>query len=173
LAFLRIWTAILVQMEAWQRSFQPLTSVRPAPWSLPPWLTMDATFRSTSSSRTASADIVRSVAWMIRTEFVRPASVRSAKKQRTRAGVRDRNRTEPTTSASTWGWIHLVGGIVGLAAGFGVSGAAWARWLGILIAAISVFVNFTFIPFALVGLNDIFVDLWVIHALFVHRRLRD
>ena len=24
-----------------------------------------------------------------------------------------------TTSASTWGWIHLVGGIVGLAAGFG------------------------------------------------------
>jgi hypothetical protein len=30
---------------------------------------MDATFRSTSSSRTASANIVRSVAWMIRTEF--------------------------------------------------------------------------------------------------------
>ena len=30
-----------------------------------------------------------------------------------------------TTSASTWGWRHLVGGIIGLAAGFGVfSGAA-------------------------------------------------
>lgn len=54
-----------------------------------------------------------------------------------------------TTSASTWGWIHLVGGIIGLAAGFGVfSGAAWARWLGIFIAAISVFVNFAFIPLA-------------------------
>jgi hypothetical protein len=40
-----------------------------------------------------------------------------------------------TTSAGAWGWIHLVGGIIGLAAGFGVfSGAAWARWLGILIA---------------------------------------
>jgi hypothetical protein len=25
-----------------------------------------------------------------------------------------------TTSASTWGWIHLVGGIIALAAGFGV-----------------------------------------------------
>ena len=43
---------------------------------------------------------------MIRTEFAaRPASVRSAKKRRTRAGVRDRNRTvprlEPTLLAST------------------------------------------------------------------------
>src|SRR5215216_4704283 len=25
-----------------------------------------------------------------------------------------------TTSAATWGWIHLIGGIIGLAAGFGV-----------------------------------------------------
>jgi hypothetical protein len=80
-----------------------------------------------------------------------------------------------TTSASTWGWIHLVGGIIGLAAGFGVfSGAAWARWLGILIATISVFVNFTFIPLSpWWSLTIIFIDLWVIHSLFVHRRLRD
>jgi hypothetical protein len=36
----------------------------------------------------------------------------------------------------------------GRCSGFGVlSGAAWARWLGILIATISVFVNLTFIPF--------------------------
>jgi hypothetical protein len=53
-----------------------------------------------------------------------------------------------TTSGSTWGWIHLVGGIISLAAGFGVfSGAAWPRWLGILNATISVFVDVTFIPF--------------------------
>lgn len=80
-----------------------------------------------------------------------------------------------TTSAGTWGWIHLVGGIIGLAAGFGVfSGAAWARWLGILIAMISVVVNFTFIPLApWWALTIIFIDLWVIHSLFVHRRLRD
>src|SRR5512133_4154734 len=33
------------------------------------------------------------------------------------------------TSASTWGWILLIAGLVVLAAGFGViSGAAWARW---------------------------------------------
>ena len=80
-----------------------------------------------------------------------------------------------TTSASTWGWIHLVGGIISLAAGFGVfSGAAWPRWLGILIATISVFVDVTFIPFEpWWALTIIFIDLWVIHSLFVHRRLRD
>jgi hypothetical protein len=25
-----------------------------------------------------------------------------------------------TTSAGTWGWIHLIGGIIGMAAGFGI-----------------------------------------------------
>ena len=36
------------------------------------------------------------------------------------------------TSGSTWGWVHLIVGVVVLLAGFGVlSGAAWARWLGI------------------------------------------
>jgi ABC-type uncharacterized transport system permease subunit len=80
-----------------------------------------------------------------------------------------------TTSASTWGWIHLVGGLIGLAAGFGIfSGAGWARWLGILIASVSVIVNFAFIPLApFWALTLIFIDLWVIHSLFVHRRLRD
>jgi hypothetical protein len=63
----------------------------------------------------------------------------------------------------------------GRCSGFGVlSGAAWARWLGILIATISVSVNFTFIPFEpWWALAIIFIDLWVIHPLFVHRRLRD
>ena len=80
-----------------------------------------------------------------------------------------------TTSASTWGWIHLIGGLIALAAGFGIfSGAGWARWLGILIASVSVIVNFAFIPLApWWALTLIFIDLWVIHSLFVHRRLRD
>jgi hypothetical protein len=80
-----------------------------------------------------------------------------------------------TTSAGTWGWIHLIGGIIGMAAGFGIfSGAAWARLLGILIATLSIVVNFTFIPLQpWWALTIIFIDLWVIHALFVHRRLRD
>jgi len=80
-----------------------------------------------------------------------------------------------TTSAATWGWIHLIGGIIGLAAGFGVfSGAAWARLLGILIACLSIVVNFAFIPFApWWAITIILIDLWVIHSLFVHRRLGD
>ena len=44
-----------------------------------------------------------------------------------------------TASARTWGSIHLLGGIIGLAAGFDVfSSAAWARLLGIIIATISI-----------------------------------
>lgn len=77
------------------------------------------------------------------------------------------------TEASTWGWWHLIVGLIVLAAGFGViSGAAWARWLGILIVGFQLITNFLFIPsqpwwaFTL-----ILIDLWVIHALFVHRRL--
>jgi hypothetical protein len=79
-----------------------------------------------------------------------------------------------TTSASTWGWIHLIGGLIGLAAGFGIfSGAGWARWLGIFIVGISMIVNFLFIPFQpFWAFTLILIDLWVIHALFVHRRLR-
>jgi hypothetical protein len=79
------------------------------------------------------------------------------------------------TDASTWGWWHLIVGLIVLAAGFGViSGAAWARWLGILIVSFQAFTNFLFIPaqpwwaFTL-----ILVDLWIIHALFVHRRVPD
>ncbi len=78
-----------------------------------------------------------------------------------------------TTSASTWGWTHVIGGLIALLAGFGVfSGAAWARWLGILIASVSILVNFAFIPLApFWAITVILIDVWVIHALFVHRRL--
>ena len=53
-------------------------------------------------------------------------------------------------------------------------GSALGALVGDFIAAISVFVNFTFIPSApWWALTIIFIDLWVIHPLFVHRRLRD
>ena len=78
------------------------------------------------------------------------------------------------TSASTWGWVLLIIGIIVLAAGFGVlSGAFWARWLGIIFVSIQAFGNFLFIPVqpwwsSILAL----VDLWIIHSLFVHRRER-
>src|SRR4051794_33619756 len=45
--------------------------------------------------------------------------------------------------ATTWGWIHLIGGIVVLLAGFGLlSGAVWARTVGVIVAMISALASF-------------------------------
>jgi hypothetical protein len=78
------------------------------------------------------------------------------------------------TNASTWGWVLLIAGLVVLAAGFGViSGAAWARWLGIIMVSIQALLNFLFIPVQpWWSVTLILVDLWIIHSLFVHRRER-
>lgn len=78
-----------------------------------------------------------------------------------------------STDASSWGWMHMLGGIIGVAAGFGIlSGAGWARFLGVLIASLSILVNFAFIPLApFWAFTIILIDLWVIHSLLVHRRL--
>ncbi len=78
-----------------------------------------------------------------------------------------------TTNVSAWGWIHMIGGVIGILAGLGIlSGAAWARALGITIAGISIVVNFAFIPFApFWALTVILIDVWVIHSLWVHARL--
>ena len=77
------------------------------------------------------------------------------------------------TSASTWGWTTLITGVVVLAAGFGVlSGAAWARWLGIVLVGLQALVNFAFIPIQpWWAITLIVVDLWIIHSLLVHRRV--
>lgn len=77
------------------------------------------------------------------------------------------------TSASSWGWWHLILGVVVLAAGFGVmSGAAWARWLGIILVSIQAMANFLFVPVQpFWAITLILVDLWIIHSLFVHRRV--
>jgi len=79
------------------------------------------------------------------------------------------------TSASTWGWWLLIVGLIVLAAGFGVlSGAAWARWLGIIFVSIQAVTNFVFIPvYPFWAITLIALDLWVIHSLFVHRRISD
>jgi hypothetical protein len=77
------------------------------------------------------------------------------------------------TSASTWGWILLIVGVVVLAAGIGVfSAAAWARWLGILMASVQAVANFLFIPVQpWWSFTLILLDLWIIHSLLVHRRV--
>jgi hypothetical protein len=80
-----------------------------------------------------------------------------------------------TTSATGWGWTHLIGGLIAVCAGAGViSGAGWARFLGIAIATLSILVNFAFIPLApWWAVTIIAIDIWVIHSLVVHRRLHE
>jgi hypothetical protein len=49
--------------------------------------------------------------------------------------------------ATTWGWIHLIGGLIVMFAGFGLfSGAVWARTVGVIVAVISAIVNFAWMP---------------------------
>lgn len=74
--------------------------------------------------------------------------------------------------AMTWGWIHLILGIVVALAGFSVlTGRTWARVVGILVASLSAIANFAFIPYYPIwSLLIIAIDVVVIWALAVHGR---
>jgi hypothetical protein len=48
----------------------------------------------------------------------------------------------------TWGWIHLIWGVIVLLAGFSVlTGQTWARAVGTIIAIVSAIQAFAFIPY--------------------------
>ena len=73
-------------------------------------------------------------------------------------------------NATTWGWIHLIGGIIVIFAGFGVfRGAVWARTVGVIIAMISAIANFAWLLYMpLWSILMIFIDVSIIWALTVH-----
>lgn len=73
---------------------------------------------------------------------------------------------------TTWGWIHLIMGIVVIAAGVGLfSGAVWARTVGVFLAILSVVVNFAWLPWYPVwAIVMIAAGFFVIWALTVHGR---
>jgi hypothetical protein len=49
---------------------------------------------------------------------------------------------------TSWGWIHLIAGVIVVLAGIYVfSGATWARVVGITLAVLSAIANFFFIPY--------------------------
>jgi len=49
---------------------------------------------------------------------------------------------------TTWGWVHLVIGVIGVATGLGiVAGQAWGLLAGIVIACIGAISNFAFMPY--------------------------
>ncbi len=74
--------------------------------------------------------------------------------------------------ATTWGWIHLIAGVIVLLAGFGLfSGAVWARTVGVIMATVSAIANFAWIPhYPLWAITIIAIDVFVIWALTVHGR---
>ena len=77
-----------------------------------------------------------------------------------------------TVSVTTWGWVHLILGIVVGLAGFALmSGAMWARIVGILLAGVSAIVNFAYIPYyPFWSILIIAIDIIVIWALAAHGR---
>ncbi|UAK31145.1 hypothetical protein K8O92_25350 [Nocardia asteroides] len=51
-------------------------------------------------------------------------------------------------NTTTWGWIHLVLGILLVIAAAGLmSGAMWARVIAVFLAALSILANFLWLPY--------------------------
>ena len=75
-------------------------------------------------------------------------------------------------NVTTWGWIHLVIGLIVLAAGIGVfSGAVWARTIGVFVAVVNAAAHFMFMPYQPVwSMLVIALDVAIIWALTVHGR---
>ena len=73
---------------------------------------------------------------------------------------------------TTWGWIHIILGIVVLVAGVGVlTGQLWGRVVGITIALLTILGNFAFIPYYPVwSLLIIALNVFVVWALCIYNR---
>ena len=71
---------------------------------------------------------------------------------------------------TTWGWIHLLIGIIVLIAGFYVMhGSTWARVVGTIIAAISLIANLAYVnTYPIWSIAIMVIDVLVIYALIVH-----
>jgi hypothetical protein len=74
--------------------------------------------------------------------------------------------------ATSWGWIHLILGLIVAFAGWGLlSGRTWARVVGITLAVLSATANFLFIPYyPFWSLLIITLDVFVIWAIAAHGR---
>jgi hypothetical protein len=75
-------------------------------------------------------------------------------------------------SSDAWGWIHLLGGIIIFFAGFAIfRGAVWGRTVGVILAIVSAFAAFAWLPYAPVSaIVIIAIDITVIWALTAHGR---
>jgi hypothetical protein len=73
---------------------------------------------------------------------------------------------------TTWGWIHIVLGILLLFVGAGIlTGNVAARTVGVIIAALSAIANFAYLPYYPVwAIIVIAIDIAIIWALTAHGR---
>ena len=75
-----------------------------------------------------------------------------------------------TADYTAWGWVHLLGGVIIIAAGVAVfTGQVWARSIGVLMAVISAVINIAFLSaYPIWSTIMITLDILVIWALTVH-----
>ncbi len=75
-------------------------------------------------------------------------------------------------STTSWGWTHLILGIVVLLASFGLfTGAVWARTVGVILAVISGLVAFAWLPYYPVwAILFVTMSVLTVWALTVHGR---
>lgn len=73
-------------------------------------------------------------------------------------------------SYHSWGWVHLIFGIVVVLAGFGVlTGKTWARVVGVVLAGFSAILHIAFLAaYPLWSVIVIALDVIVIYAICVH-----
>jgi hypothetical protein len=74
--------------------------------------------------------------------------------------------------ATTWGWIHLLLGLLVAFAGYGLlSGQTWARVVAITLAVLSAIANFLWLPYyPFWSMLIIAVNIFVIWAVVAHGR---
>jgi hypothetical protein len=72
--------------------------------------------------------------------------------------------------ATTWGWIHLLVGLLVAFAGWGLlSGRTWARVVALILAVLSAITNFLFVPYyPFWSLLLVTLDIFVIWAITAH-----
>jgi hypothetical protein len=71
---------------------------------------------------------------------------------------------------TTWGWIHLLLGVVVMLAGFYLfTGAVWARTVGVIVAVLMALIAFAWMPWYPVwAILFVAVSVFVIWALTAH-----
>lgn len=86
--------------------------------------------------------------------------------------VRGANVTAVNFDYTTWGWIHLIVGLLAFFAGIAVlSGQTWGRAVGVVLAAAAAVVNFGFLSAEPVWATLLItINVIVIYALTAHGR---